>query len=487
MSSGREGQALYRKYRSRSLDEILGQDHITGLLKKSLEKGRISHAYLLTGPRGTGKTSIARILAHEINQLPYDEESNHLDIIEIDAASNNGVDDVRALREKANIAPVSAKYKVYIIDEVHMLSKPAFNALLKTLEEPPQHVVFILATTDADKLPSTILSRTQQYYFHPISNRVIAKQLLNIAKSEKFLLDEDAAWLIAQQSKGGFRDSISLLDQLSSLADNKKPLTKKHVAQSIGLTDEESISSILKSYDENNLPNVLKTIEQLDEQGVSASIIASQLLTNIRQRLDSRPDYIPLVGQLIEVSGHPHPDLRLITALSQHIAPAKTSLDSPQQPAKPSATNEPQPIYKPKLTKPNTLTDDADKKPTPLRKDSQVKETVATKVSKSTTFDWQLFIDNVRRQSTTLSGLLGNCDFICEGGSLVIFAGKPFNKKRLETSQNLPLLASALQKVHESDLEIIIKSGQKPLEDPTLAKVADIMGGGEAVELEEMP
>ena len=148
-------QALYRKYRSRSLDEVLGQDHVTNILRRALEQGKIAHAYLLTGPRGVGKTSVARILAHEINQLPYDEEASHLDIIEIDAASNNGVDDIRALREKAQVAPVSAPKKIYIIDEVHMLSKPAFNALLKTLEEPPAHVVFILATTDADKLPAT--------------------------------------------------------------------------------------------------------------------------------------------------------------------------------------------------------------------------------------------------------------------------------------------------------------------------------------------
>ena len=130
-------QALYRKYRSRSLDEVLGQDHVTNILRRALEQGKIAHAYLLTGPRGVGKTSVARILAHEINQLPYDEEASHLDIIEIDAASNNGVDDIRALREKAQVAPVSAPKKIYIIDEVHMLSKPAFNALLKTLEEPP--------------------------------------------------------------------------------------------------------------------------------------------------------------------------------------------------------------------------------------------------------------------------------------------------------------------------------------------------------------
>ena len=143
-------KALYRKYRSKSLDEVVGQNHVTDILRRSLAQDRVAHAYLLTGPRGVGKTSIARILAYEINKLPYDEDATNLDIIEIDAASNNGVEDVRDLREKVQIAPVAASKKIYIIDEVHMLSKQAFNALLKTLEEPPAHAVFILATNDVD-------------------------------------------------------------------------------------------------------------------------------------------------------------------------------------------------------------------------------------------------------------------------------------------------------------------------------------------------
>src|SRR6185312_9176361 len=169
------GQALYRKYRSKSFDDVVGQDHITKTLKNALSSGRISHAYLFTGPRGVGKTSVARILAHEVNDLSYNDESVHLDIIEIDAASNRRIDEIRDLREKVNIAPAAAKYKVYIIDEVHMLTREAFNALLKTLEEPPAHVIFILATTEAHKLPETIISRTQRFEFKPIGARQMVK------------------------------------------------------------------------------------------------------------------------------------------------------------------------------------------------------------------------------------------------------------------------------------------------------------------------
>ena len=306
-------QALYRKYRSRSLDEVLGQDHVTNILRRALEQGKIAHAYLLTGPRGVGKTSVARILAHEINQLPYDEEASHLDIIEIDAASNNGVDDIRALREKAQVAPVSAPKKIYIIDEVHMLSKPAFNALLKTLEEPPAHVVFILATTDADKLPATILSRVQQFFFRPISVDVMARQLMTIAEKEGFTIEADAARLIAERSRGGFRDGISMLDQLSALASSGKPLSASDVAQYLGLSAAETLENLLELYQQHDAPGALNLLGELEKTGTDPVVLSHQLLSLLRARLHQRPELITLVKQLIEVDRHPHPDLKLLT------------------------------------------------------------------------------------------------------------------------------------------------------------------------------
>ena len=329
-------QALYRKYRSRTLDEILGQDHVTGILKQALKKGKLSHAYLLTGPRGTGKTSIARILAHQINQLAYEDDKTHLDIIEIDAASNNGVDNIRDLREKAQVAPVSAKYKIYIVDEVHMLSKPAFNALLKTLEEPPGHIIFILATTDVDKLPSTILSRVQTYYLKPISKQVMADHLVHIAKQEGFKVESAAAELIADHAKGGFRDSISMLDQLSSLADKKQPLTVVHVRQSLGLVNESLINKLLEAHVTGNSSDILDLYGQLESQGADPLIITKQLLSVARNELAKNPAYTKTISQLIEVTRHPHPDLKLLTILLENQAPAI----SPPKPSNPAPASE---------------------------------------------------------------------------------------------------------------------------------------------------
>src|SRR5438270_10076569 len=186
------GQALYRKHRPKKLSEIVGQEHIAKTLEQALKQGRISHAYLFSGPRGVGKTSVVRILAHAINDLPYEDDSAHIDIIEIDAASNRRIDEIRELREKVHNAPASAKYKVYIIDEVHMLTREAFNALLKTLEEPPEHAIFILATTEAHKVPPTIVSRTQRFAFKPITPEAAIGHLKAIAKKEGITVSDEA-------------------------------------------------------------------------------------------------------------------------------------------------------------------------------------------------------------------------------------------------------------------------------------------------------
>src|SRR5882757_3933875 len=216
------GQALYRTHRPLKLSEVIGQEHVTTALSHALKAGTISHAYLFTGPRGTGKTSIARILAHEVNGLPYEDDSMHLDIIEIDAASNRRIDEIRDLRDKVHTAPSSAKYKVYIIDEVHMLTKEAFNALLKTLEEPPAHVIFVLATTELEKVPDTIISRCQTFVFKRPTDILLKDFALAIAKKEGFALASAGAELIALLGDGSFRDAHGIIQKVISVSKDKK-------------------------------------------------------------------------------------------------------------------------------------------------------------------------------------------------------------------------------------------------------------------------
>lgn len=506
-------QALYRKYRSRSLDEVLGQDHVTNILRRALEQGKIAHAYLLTGPRGVGKTSVARILAHEINQLPYDEEASHLDIIEIDAASNNGVDDIRALREKAQVAPVSAPKKIYIIDEVHMLSKPAFNALLKTLEEPPAHVVFILATTDADKLPATILSRVQQFFFRPISVDVMARQLTAIAEKEGFAIEADAARLIAEGSRGGFRDGISMLDQLSALASADRSLSASDVAQYLGLSATETLENLLALYQQRDAPEALSLLGELEQAGTDPIVLSHQLLSLLRVRLHQRPELIQLVKQLIEVDRHPHPDLKLLTIFMDNgEQPANTSPEPSPLIANPKATAKPplaiskSPADKAELPASDTETPAAqpaeNSSKTALKtqqtNNSTDKTTTDTATpannqpasnntsSSATDIDWDKIIALAKEQSFAVATLLQQCGWRRDGNTLTLYAGNAFAKKKLDDAKNRPLIATIVQQVAGTELDIATIGQKAPPKDAELAKIAELMGGGEEVNLEEL-
>ena len=287
-------QALYRKYRPKEWDQVVGQDHVVTTLKNAIAADRVAHAYLFAGSRGTGKTTLARLLAKAVNCLNPDptkrpdnecetckavNENRFLDLIEIDAASNTSVDDVRDLRDKINFSPSQGKYKIYIIDEVHMLSTAAFNALLKTLEEPPPHAIFVLATTEIHKIPATVLSRCQRHEFRRVPVDEIVKQLKLIIKAEKIQTDDDALIQIARQSAGGMRDAISLLDQLSSMGEK---ITLSLAQRVLGTATSQTVLDVVSSIMDHDPAHGLETIHKALDAGADPRSLARQIVEYLR-------------------------------------------------------------------------------------------------------------------------------------------------------------------------------------------------------------
>ncbi len=265
---------LYRTYRPQKWSEVMGQDHIVEALKDTIINKRVAHAFLFSGSRGTGKTSVARILAKAV-------ETKDEDVYEIDAASNRGIDDIRQLREHVSVLPFSSPFKIYIIDEVHMLSKDAWNALLKTLEEPPKHVIFILATTELDKVPETIVSRCQTFSFRKPSREIIRKQVVSIGKKEGIELDAGAADLIALLGDGSFRDALGMLEKVMSSSKDKK-ITREEVEAITGAPRAGLVNQFIENLIGRNEDLAFKVLGDAEKSGISMSVFITIILEKIR-------------------------------------------------------------------------------------------------------------------------------------------------------------------------------------------------------------
>jgi DNA polymerase III subunit gamma/tau len=460
-------KALYRKYRSRSLDEIVGQSHVTDLLKNAFKKGKISHAYLLTGPRGVGKTSVARIIAHAVNELEY-SDNPHLDIIEIDAASNRRIDDIRDLREKVHIAPVSAKFKVYIVDEVHMLTSESFNALLKTLEEPPEHVIFILATTELHKVPATIVSRTQRFHFRPATIADTVKHLRSVAQKEKITIDDEALELIARHANGSFRDSMSLLDQLSSLAEH---VTSELVESVLGMAPSESVQALVEAILAKDTDGIIAQLDTLATEGISAATLAEQLIQALAEKARTQHELYRLIDLMMNVAKAHDPYLKLTATLIAFIKPG-----TPRSVATRVAS--PTPAI---VSKPNTAP--LASKPAGQPKALAAKDEQAA--SEPQEFDWGKVLGIMKTRNAPLYAVLSRANQTFDGKTLQLGFIYAIHRKKLEKPQYQNQLIGLISDVLGLVVEVKIHDAKSaPAEMSEAAKsITAIMGGGEAVRI----
>jgi len=465
-----------------------------------------------------GKTSIARILAHAINDLPYSEDESHIDIIEIDAASNRGIDEIRDLREKVYVAPAVGKYKVYIIDEVHMLTSQAFNALLKTLEEPPAHVVFILATTESHKLPATIISRTQRYTFRPAQVDDVVKHLSAIAKKEKITIDDAALTLIAEHGDGSFRDSVGLLDQATD--GSNAAITIDTIQQLLGVPGEQTITGLLDSLQAGDIAGLTSQLASLQQQGFQAAAIAKQLAKRLRlQLIGQQPlqldgeQIIAILKELLAVPTSADPgrllELSLIAALSQPRAALDTLPPEPAAPAAPPTTSPPTPPSSPpkatlpaddppSSTKPNVP-------PAASKKPAAASQSVALQpIAGFTEQVWPEVLAEIKKRYNTLYSILRMAQPSFSQDSLTLSFGFAFHQKRINEAKNKKIITDIIEQLTGQGVAIscileekpaakIPKSGPadagEPADSPTdgsptsaadpLKSISNIFGGGE--------
>jgi DNA polymerase-3 subunit gamma/tau len=521
--------ALYRKYRPKSLDDLVGQPQVTDILRAALKKDMIGHAYLFSGPRGTGKTSAARILAHQFNDIDYSENLN-LDIIEIDAASNRRIEDIRDLREVIKLAPTKLKFKVYIIDEVHMLTNESFNALLKTLEEPPAHAIFILATTDLHKVPATILSRTQKFNFRLLSAEQMSEHLAKIAKMEDIKINPEALSLIAELSGGSVRDAISILDQLHALGDE---INEEFVRDVMGMPSAALEADTIKALDDFDSSTLLSLVTQMLESGSDAREIIKNFISLTAEIKNPTNLHLNLIDHLSSALNSYSPDMFLKIALIKfnpnirqvELKPSEsveTKTDTKLK-AEPQAEKKPEDNLKADSKPPKESKEKEPESDTKLNSSSVEEkaqpETESESLDSSTAADkklseksdfkfssisWIKVLEEVKSKSAPTFAALRLAKPEFKDGKLNLTFKFDFHKKKLDESKNKKILLDALKLVFgsEPDLKYNIDKGvdlgnsklgdvsgnsdnqnsENENQESILSKVNDIMGGGEVVE-----
>lgn len=462
-------EVLYRKYRPKNLKEVLGQPKVTSHLENVLGSGKNSHAYLFTGPRGTGKTSVARIIAKILNCEGKKERpcevciscqavslGNHLDVVEIDAASNRGIDDIRSLRETVGLLPQMGKYKVYILDEVHMLTAEAFNALLKTLEEPPPHVVFILCTTESYKIPETVLSRVLRFDFEIPSVDILAKQLKKIAQAEEVKINDEALNLLAQRGDGSFRDAEVLFEKVMGSTEASRTINLEAVREALGLVDSEVVDKFLDFLVLKDGFGAIKFLSDLADSLDLSEFVKAVLLElrdnllgiSKKKRFESE-ELIRLTGLLLnaqkEIKYSDLPQLPLELALLDYCQ--RINLSNPK---------EVKVLLDPPAAHPsnNKIVDD------PINDDSK-KENF---VKKEFDLDklWPRLLESVRPYNHTLEAFLKACRPVSlEGNILDLKFDFPFHRDQVNKEQNRRLAEEAFSKVFGFNIKVRTSLGTR--------------------------
>lgn len=464
--------ALYRKYRPQDFLQVGGQEHVMKTLENAVKASNFSHAYIFCGPRGIGKTSVARIMAKAVNcQNPKDgnpcnkcpscmsiNSQTALDIIEIDAASNRGIDEIRELREKVKFTPSELKYKVFIIDEVHMLTKEAFNALLKTLEEPPSHALFILATTEIHKIPATVISRCQRFDFKRICGEDLEKGLEKIVKAEKINIKKEALAIIAKASEGGFRDAISILDQISMNAGNKE-ITEGEVTELLGIVDGSKIGELADMIEKGDKKEALELLSILLSRGGDIGQITKGLMSLYREKVKENLENSDLTDKyvyVIEILSDSnknfkhalHPQLSLEVAIikiimrfksKEKIAESKNEIDVPKE-------------------------------------SSQQEE--KTKINKASgDIKWDQVLFEIKSKNNSIHAFVKESEPVFTDKEIKLVFPYKFHKERIEDRRNKKVVEEAIHKICGNEYSIICELGKvkaQKVNDSEPAKKEDI-------------